>query len=49
MGIKRCELSDEQWTEIALLLPSKLSDPGRLGSGNRLFANGWLLRSGPLV
>jgi transposase len=48
MSIKRYELSDGQWAKIALLLPGKMSDPGRTGSDNRLFVNGclWVLRSG---
>ena len=48
MGISRYELSDVQWERIALLLPGKVSDPGRTGVDNRLFLNGvlWVLRSG---
>jgi putative transposase len=48
MGISRYELSDAQWERIALLLPGKVSDPGRTGADNRLFLNGvlWVLRSG---
>ena len=48
MGISRYELSDAQWERIALLLPGKVSDPGRTGVDNRLFLNGvlWVLRSG---
>jgi transposase len=42
MSIKRYEVSD------ALLLPGKVSDPGRTAVDNRLFVNGvfWVLRSG---
>lgn len=48
MGVKRYELNEAQWARIALLLPGKVSDPGRTGSDNRLFVNGclWVLRSG---
>jgi putative transposase len=48
MGIKRYEVSHEQWDRIAALLPGKASDPGRTALDNRLFVNGvlWVLRSG---
>ena len=48
MGVKRYELSEDQWAKIALLLPGKPGDPGRAGADNRLFVNGclWILRSG---
>jgi transposase len=48
MGIKRYELSEEQWRRIERLLPGKAGDRGRTGSDNRLFVNGclWVLRSG---
>src|SRR5258708_11136306 len=48
MGIKRYELSEEQWLRIEPLLPGKAGDPGRSGTDNRLFVNGclWVLRSG---
>jgi putative transposase len=48
MGIKRYELSEEQWLRIEPLLPGRAGDPGRSGSDNRLFVNGclWVLRSG---
>ncbi|KTT96757.1 transposase [Sphingomonas yabuuchiae] len=48
MGIRRYELSEAQWSRIALLVPGKTADPGRRGSDNRLFVNGclWVLRSG---
>ena len=48
MGVKRYEVSEAQWSRIALLLPGKAGDPGRTGSDNRLFVNGclWVLRSG---
>lgn len=42
MAVKRYELSDEQWSKIAWLLPGKIGDPGRTGSDNRLFINGCL-------
>ena len=46
--IKRYELSDEQWSKIAALVPGKIGDLERTGSDNRLFLNGclWVLRSG---
>ncbi|ATJ92416.1 IS5 family transposase [Acetobacter tropicalis] len=46
--MKRYELSTAQWEQIRVLLPGKVSDPGRTGSDNRLFVNGclWVLRSG---
>ena len=48
MGIKRYEVSHEQWDRIAPMLPGKASDPGRTALDNRLFVNGvlWVLRSG---
>jgi putative transposase len=48
MGIKRYEVSHAQWDRIELLLPGKVTDPGRTGLDNRLFVNGvlWVLRSG---
>jgi len=48
MGIKRYEVTEAQWQRIALLLPGKVSDPGRTAADNRLFVNGvlWVLRSG---
>lgn len=48
MAAKRYELSDEQWSKIASLLPGKAGDPGRTASDNRVFINGclWVLRSG---
>ncbi len=42
MGIRRYELSEAQWSRIALLVPGKTADPGRTGSDNRLFVNGCL-------
>lgn len=42
MGIKRYELSEEQWLRIGPLLPGKAGDPGRSGSDNRLFVDGCL-------
>ena len=46
--VKRYELSDDQWGQLAPLLPGKVGDPGRSGEDNRLFVNGvlWMLRSG---
>ena len=46
--VKRYELSDEQWLQIAGLVPGKFGDPGRSGDDNRRFVNGvlWVLRSG---
>ena len=48
MGVKRYEPGQAQWARIALLLPGKVSDPGRSGGYNHLFLNGglWMLRSG---
>jgi putative transposase len=48
MGVKRYELSDDQWVRIAPMLPGKVTDPGRTAGDNRLFVNGclWILRSG---
>jgi transposase len=45
---KRYELTDQQWTRIADMLPGKKSDPGRTAKDNRLFVSGvlWVLRSG---
>ena len=40
MGIKRYEVSQEQWERIAPMLPGKASDPGRTAADNRLFVNG---------
>jgi putative transposase len=34
MGIKRYELNDAHWATIALLLPGKAGDPGRMSSDN---------------
>ncbi len=47
MAIRRYELSDAQWLQIASLLPGKIGDSGR-SSDNRLFIDGclWVLRSG---
>lgn len=41
-------LSDEQWEQVAPLLPGKLGDPGRSGDNNRLFLEGvlWIVRTG---
>jgi len=36
MGIKRYELSEEQWLRIEPLLPGKAGDPGRSGYGQPL-------------
>jgi len=46
--VKRYELSDDEWEQLAPLLPGKVGDPGRSGEDNRLFVNGvlWVLRSG---
>jgi transposase len=48
MGIKRYELSQEQWDRIEPMLLGKASDPGRTADDNRLFVNAvlWVLRSG---
>lgn len=48
MGIKRYELTHEQWNRIEPVLPGKVSDPGRTAGDNRLFVNAvlWVLRSG---
>lgn len=41
-------LNDDQWEQIAPLLPGKEGDPGRSGDDNRLFIEGvlWLVRAG---
>ncbi|MGA8695455.1 MAG: IS5 family transposase [Xanthobacteraceae bacterium] len=46
--VKRYELSDRQWEQIADILPGKAGDPGRTGADNRLFVHAvlWVLRSG---
>jgi transposase len=46
--VKRYELSDGQWEQIADILPGKAVDPGRTGVDNRLFVHAvlWVLRSG---
>jgi len=46
--VKWYELLDDQWEQLAPLLPGKVGDPGRSGDDNRLFVNGvlWVLRSG---
>ena len=46
--VKRYELSDRQWEQIADILPGKAGDPGRTGVDNRLFVHAvlWVLRSG---
>ncbi|NRP21543.1 hypothetical protein LPJGGPFB_04802 [Ensifer adhaerens] len=48
MAIRRYELSDAQWLQIASLFPGKIGDSGRSSSDNRLFIDGclWVLRSG---
>ncbi len=46
MAVKRYELSDAQWQRIASLLPGKVADPGRSGTDNRLFVNGWQAATG---
>ena len=42
MAARRYELSGVQWATIASLLPGKAGDPGRTGSDNRLFNNGYI-------
>ena len=46
--MRRHEISDDQWTKIADLLPGKPGDPGRSGRDNRLFINAvmWIARTG---
>lgn len=48
MGNKRYELSDTQWSKIALPRPGKPGDPGRTAPDNQSCVNGclWVLRSG---
>ena len=45
---RRHELSDDQWQQIAPLLPGKKGDPGRTGENNRRFVNAvlWLAKTG---
>lgn len=45
---RRFELTDEQWTRIAHLLPGKLGDPGATAKHNRLFVDAvlWIARTG---
>ena len=46
--MRRHELTDEQWEQIAPHLPGKKGDPGRTGDNNRRFVNAvvWLNRTG---
>jgi len=46
--VRRYELSDAQWVQIADLLPGRIGTPGRHGADNRHFVNAvlWVLRSG---
>nr|WP_255896849.1 IS5 family transposase [Rufibacter sediminis] len=46
--MRRYEINDRQWGQIAHLLPGKASDVGRTASDNRLFLNAvlWVARSG---
>ena len=46
--MRRHEVTEEQWTAIAPLLPGKASDPGRTAEDNRLFVNAvfWIARTG---
>jgi len=45
---RRHSLTDEQWQQIAPLLPGKQGDPGRSGENNRLFLEAvlWLAKTG---
>jgi transposase len=44
----RLALKDEQWEQIAPLVPGKEGDPGRSGEDNRLFLEAvlWIARTG---
>jgi transposase len=44
----RLVLKDEQWEQIAPLVPGKEGDPGRSGEDNRLFLEAvlWIARTG---
>lgn len=44
----RSVLRDEQWEQVALLLPGKVGDPGRSGEDNRRFLEAvlWMARTG---
>ena len=46
--MRRYEITDEQYSRIASLLPGKEGDVGRSGEDNRRFINGvlWIARSG---
>ncbi len=48
MAVRRYEVGEAQWLQIAPLVPGKAGDPGRTALNNRLFVNGclWVLRSG---
>jgi transposase len=39
LEMRRHEISDEQWTAIEPLLPSKADDPGQTAEDNRSFVN----------
>lgn len=41
-------LRQDQWERIEALLPGKASDPGRIGTDNRLFVEAvlWMARTG---
>src|SRR5262252_10790150 len=44
----RLVLKDEQWKQIAPIIPGKEGDPGRSGEDNRLFLEAvlWIARTG---
>ncbi|AUD06951.1 IS5/IS1182 family transposase [Spirosoma pollinicola] len=46
--MRRYEITDQQWSKIALFLPGKVGDVGRSTVDNRLFVNAvlWIARSG---
>ena len=46
--MRRYEITDQQWQQIAHLLPGKVGDVGRSAIDNRLFINAviWIARSG---
>jgi len=48
LGMRRHEISDDQWILIEALLPGKSGDPGRTGRDNRSFVNAvvWIARTG---
>jgi putative transposase len=48
LAVEKYELTEDQWTQVAPLLPGKVTDWGRTARCNRSAINGalWVLRSG---